>query len=112
MNGKLWLTAGIFVVILAVIVALAFLAISENQVSLQIAVLLLAGGAIVGFDYFVIKPALLASAKDKAKQYCEAGQILDPKLHAKLCKTLGSAPKDPEAAELKKKLDDLPIKPE
>ncbi|MDD5127857.1 MAG: hypothetical protein PHR43_07185 [Dehalococcoidales bacterium] len=110
MNRKLWLTSAVFVIILAVIVALTFLAISEDEFTLQVAVLLLAGGAIIAFDYLVVKPVLLADAKQKARGYCEAGRILDPKLYGKLCKRLGSAPKDAEAAELRKKLEELPQK--
>ena len=112
MSGKLWLTAAVFVIILGIVVALAFVAVTQDVFTLQVAALLLAGGAIVGFDYLVIKPALLQGAKQQARGYCEAGQIIDAKLHDKLCKRLDSAPRDTEAAELKKKLGELPKKME
>ena len=52
------------------------------------------GLAVVALQYLVVNPALLESAKNSARTYCEAGEIIDPKLNQKLCDRLATAPED------------------
>jgi hypothetical protein len=111
MSRRLWITTLLLLVTLAAIVTLSFIAFIENIVPLAIIVLVFAALAVVAFNYLVVNPALLENAKKSARGYCEAGQIIDPNLHDKLCGRLAAAPNDAEAADLHQKLKELQKKP-
>jgi hypothetical protein len=106
MSGRFWRTTIVVVVFLAAII-LSVLGLTQNIPALTIVALVLAALAVVGFNYLIVNPALLENAKRNARQYCEAGQIIDPGLHDRLCSRLSSAPKDTEAAELHRRLTEL-----
>lgn len=107
MSRRLRTTTFSLIAFMVVMIALAFVALALDIPALSIVVLVLAALAVVAFNYMVVNPALLESAKKSARNYCEAGEIIDPGLHDKLCGRLSKAPKDAEAAELHKKLIDL-----
>jgi hypothetical protein len=107
MSRRLWITAITLLIAIVAIVVLSFLALLENIPALSVVVLVFVALAVVAFNYLVVNPMLLENAKKSARSYCEAGQILDPKLHDRLCGRLSNAPEDPEAAELHKKLTEL-----
>jgi len=107
MSHRLWVITIVLVTAVAAIIALSFLAFAGNIIALSITVLILAALAVLTFDYLVFRPALLEYAKRRARNYCEAGQIVDPKLHQRLCERLSTAPGDAEAATLHQKLNEL-----
>lgn len=107
MSRRLWVTTITLIVALAAIIVLAFIALFETIPTLSVVVLVFTALAVVAFNYLVVNPMLLENAKKSARSYCEAGQILDPKLHDRLCGRLSSAPEDTEAAELHRKLNEL-----
>ncbi len=111
MSRRLWITTLLLLVTLAAIVTLSFIAFIQNIIPLVILVLVFAALAVVAFNYLVVNPALLENAKKSARNYCEAGQIIDPNLHDRLCGRLSSAPNDAEAADLHQKLQELKKKP-
>jgi hypothetical protein len=107
MSRRLWTTTILLVAVLAVIIIAAFFAMAENIITLSLTVLVAAALAVVAFDYLVLKPALLENAKRSAQTLCDAGEIIDPGLHQRLCNRLDTAPNDTKAMELRKKLDEL-----
>ncbi len=107
MSRRLWITALTLVVALVAIIVLSFFALFETIPALSVVVLVFTALAVVAFNYLVLMPAQLENAKKSARSYCETGQILDPKLHDRLCGRLSSAPEDSEAAELHRKLNEL-----
>jgi hypothetical protein len=112
MSHRLWVTTILLTVTLAVIVTLAFIAFFRNIIPLFIIVLVFTALAVVAFNYLVMNPFLLESAKKGARNMCETGQIIDPKLHDKLCGRLAIAPNDVEAVALHRKLKELKESPE
>jgi hypothetical protein len=112
MSRRLWITTLLLIITLAVIIALAFIAFFRNIISLFIIVLVFTALAVVAFNYLVVNPFLLESAKKSARNMCELGQIIDPKLHDKLCGRLAIAPNDVEAMALHRKLRELKESPE
>jgi hypothetical protein len=107
MSRRLWVTTILLIITLAVIITLAFIAFFENIIPLSIIVLVFTALAVVAFNYLVLNPFLLENAKKSARNLCETGQIIDPKLHDKLCGRLAIAPNDAEAAALHSKLKEL-----
>jgi hypothetical protein len=112
MSRRLWVTTILLIITLAVIVTLAFIAFFRNIIPLFIVVLVFTALAVVAFNYLVVNPFLLESAKKSARNMCEIGQIIDPKLHDKLCGRLAVAPNDIEAMALHRKLRELKGGPE
>jgi uncharacterized membrane protein (DUF106 family) len=110
MSHRLWVTAIVIIVAVAAIIALAFVSSVLQAPALAVIVLVCVALAIVALQYLVVNPALLESAKKNARAYCEAGEIIDPSLHKRLCDRLARAPDDPEAARLHQKLKELPLK--
>lgn len=106
MSQRFWRTTIVIATIVAAIV-LAVVGLTQNIPALAIVALVLAALAVVGYNYLVVNPMLLENAKKSAREYCEAGQIIDPRLHDRLCSRLASAPGDTEAAELHRKLTGL-----
>jgi hypothetical protein len=106
MSRSFWLKFIVFAVFLIAVI-LSILGLTLNIPALAIVALVLAALAVVGYNYLVVNPMLLENAKKSARDLCEAGQIVDPDLHEKLCSRLAKAPADPEAAELHRKLTDL-----
>jgi hypothetical protein len=88
-------------------ITLSFIAFIDAIPALSVAVLICLGLAVVAIQYLVVNPALLESAKRSARGYCEAGEIIDPGLHKRLCGRLATAHSDPEADDLHRKLDEL-----
>ena len=107
MSHRLWVTTVVLAVFLAAIIILSFLALLGNIPALSIVVLVFTAIAVAAFTYLVVNPALLERAKKNARNLCEAGQIIDPGLHDRLCSRLSGATGDLEAAELHKKLTEL-----
>jgi steroid 5-alpha reductase family enzyme len=107
MSRRLWVTAIVIFVAVAAIIALAFVSSIEQAPALAVIVLVCVALAIVALQYLVVAPAQLESAKKSARTYCEAGQIIDPSLHRRLCDRLARAPDDPEAVRLHQKLNEL-----
>jgi hypothetical protein len=112
MSRRLWVTTIILVINLVVIITLAFIAFFKNIIPLFIIVLVFTALAVVAFNYLVVNPFLLESAKKSARNLCETGQIIDPKLHDKLCGRLAVAPNDVEAVALHRKLKELKETPD
>jgi hypothetical protein len=110
MSRRLWVTAIVIIIAVAAIIALAFVADLEQVPALAVIVLVCVAFAIVALQYLVVNPALLETAKKNARTYCEAGEIIDPSLHKRLCDRLSRAGDDPEAARLHDKLKELPQK--
>ena len=107
MSRRLWITAIVIIVAVAATVSLSLVAQIEQIPFLAVIVLVCVGLAILALQYLVVNPALLDTAKQDARKYCEAGQIIDPALNKKLCDRLSRAPNDPEAARLQEKLKEL-----
>jgi hypothetical protein len=107
MTRRLWVTTLLLIITLAAIITLSFIAFFENAVPLSIIVLVFTALAVVAFNYLVVNPYLLENAKKQARNFCEAGEIIDPKLHDKLCGRLAIAPNDAEAAALHQKLKEI-----
>ena len=110
MSRRLWITTLTLLIAIVAIVVLSFLALLENIPALSVVVLVFVALSVVAFNYLVVNPILLENAKRSARTYCEAGQILDPKLHDRLCGRLSSAPEDTEARELHRKLNEIKAK--
>ena len=106
MSRRFWFNFTVFAAFLAAII-LSILGLTLNLPALAVVALVLAALAVVGYNYLVVNPMLLENAKQSARELCEAGQIVDPKLHDRLCSRLAKAPADSEAAELHRKLTDL-----
>jgi len=106
MSRKLWLTVTVFAVFLAAVI-LSIVGLTQGIPVLAIVALVLAALAVVGYNYLVVNPMLLENAKKSARNACEAGQIIDPNLHDRLCGRLAKAPNDTEAADLHRKLIEL-----
>jgi hypothetical protein len=107
MSRRLWTITIIIIVAVAATIVLSFIAFLDQKIALSVAVLVLLALAVTALQYLVVNPALLESAKKEARTYCDAGEIIDPQLHARLCSRLASAPQDTEAAHLHGKLKDL-----
>jgi hypothetical protein len=107
MSRRLWATTIILILFIAGIVTLSFIAFTQNITALSVVVLFFAALTVVAFNYLVLNPALLESAKREARNLCEAGQIVDPNLQKKLCDRLAKAPGDTEAAALHDRLKGL-----
>jgi hypothetical protein len=110
MSRRLWVTAIVIMVAVAAIIALAFVARIEQIPVLAVIVLVGVALAVVALQYLVVNPAMLESAKKSARPYCDAGQIIDPGLHKRLCDRLARAPDDSEANWLHTRLKDLDTK--
>jgi hypothetical protein len=106
MLSRPWAISIVSVIFVAAVV-LAVVGLTQNMPALAIVALVLAALTVVGFNYLVVNPMMLENAKKSARQYCEAGQIIDPGLHDRLCSRLARAPADAEAAELHRKLNEL-----
>jgi hypothetical protein len=106
MSRSFWLNFAVFAAFLAAII-LSILGLTQGIPALAVVALVLAALAVVGYNYLVVNPMLLENAKQSARELCEAGQIVDPGLHDKLCSRLAKAPADAEAVELHRKLTDL-----
>jgi hypothetical protein len=106
MLSRPWAISSVAVIFVAAVV-LAVVGLVQNIPALAIVALVLAAIAVVGFNYLVVRPILLENAKKSAREYCEAGQIIDPNLHERLCSRLAGAPADAEAADLHRKLNEL-----
>lgn len=107
MSRRLWVISIIIMVAVAAVIALAFVADLRNIPALAVIVLICIALAVVALQYLVVNPALIEAAKDAARMYCDAGQIIDPALNKKLCDRLAKAPDDPEAVLLQEKLKEL-----
>jgi hypothetical protein len=108
MSRRLWVTAIVIIIAVAAIIALAFVSSIEQAPALAVIVLVCVALAVVALQYLVVNPALLESAKKDARTYCDAGQIIDPALHKRLCNRLARAPDDPDAVRLHAELKNLP----
>jgi hypothetical protein len=106
MSRRFWLNFTVFAVFLVAVV-LSVIGLTMDIPALAIVALVLAALAVVGYNYLVVNPMLLENAKKSARELCEAGQIVDPGLHDRLCSRLAKAPSDAEAVELHRKLTDL-----
>src|SRR4030043_230006 len=98
MSRRLWVTATVLIIAVAAVIVLSFIAFINQIPALSVAVLVCLALAVVALQYLIVNPAFLESAKNSARPYCEAGEIIDPNLHQKLCARLASAPADAEAA--------------
>ncbi len=107
MSRRLWVTAIVIIIAVAAVIALAFIAFLDQVPALSVIVLVCIALAVVALQYLVVNPALVDAAKESARMYCEAGQIIDPSLNKKLCDRLAKAPTDPEAARLQAELKKL-----
>ena len=106
MLRRFWRHITVFAVFLVGVI-LSIIGLTMNIPALAIVALVLAALAVVGYNYLVVRPVMLENAKKSARELCEAGQIIDPGLHERLCSRLAKAPADAEAAELHRKLTDL-----
>ena len=114
MSRRFWLNFTVFAVFLAAVI-LSVVGLTQGIPALAVVALVLAALAVVGYNYLVVNPMLLENAKKNARNACEAGQIIDPGLHDKLCSRLSKVPDDAEAADLHRKLTELNdkgVKPE
>jgi hypothetical protein len=107
MSRRLWVIAIIIFIAVAAVIALAFVANLGNVPALAVIVLACIALAVVALQYLVVNPALIEAAKESARMYCEAGEIIDPSLNKRLCDRLARAPNDPEAVRLQEKLKEL-----
>jgi hypothetical protein len=107
MSRRLWVIAIVIIIAVAAVIALAFIAFLDQVPALSVIVLVCIALAVVALQYLVVNPALVDAAKESARMYCEAGQIIDPSLNKKLCDRLAKAPTDPEAARLQAELKKL-----
>jgi uncharacterized membrane protein (DUF106 family) len=107
MSRRLWVISIVIIIAVAAIIALAFVADLEQIPALAVIVLVCVALAIVALQYLVVNPARLESAKNSARKYCDAGEIMDASLHKMLCERLSKAPNDPEAVRLHRKLNEL-----
>jgi hypothetical protein len=107
MSRRLWVTAVIIIIALAAVLVLSFIALNNRIPTLLVAVLVVLALAAGAFQYLVVSPAMLEAAKNSARPYCDAGEIIDPGLKKKLCDRLAAARDDPEAARLNAKLKEL-----
>jgi len=107
MSRRLWVIAIIIIAAVAAVIALSFFALFTQKTALSIVVIIGIALAVVALQYLVVNPALLESAKRSARQYCEAGQIIDPSLYKRLCNRLDSVKDDQEAAHLHGRLKEL-----
>jgi hypothetical protein len=110
MSRRLWVTAIVIMIAVAAVIALSFVAFFEQIPALSVAVLICLALAVVTLQYLVVNPAQLEAAKKSARTYCDAGEIIDPKLHQRLCDRLSAAKNDSEAADLHSKLKELQTK--
>ena len=108
MSRRFWLNFVVIAVFLAAVI-LSIIGLTMNIPALAVVALVLAALAVVGYNYLVVNPMLLENAKKSARHACEAGEIIDPGLHDRLCSRLAKAPADPEAAELHRKLTELKV---
>ena len=107
MSRRLWIITIVIIIAVAATISLSFIAQIEQIPVLAVIVLVLVGLAILALQYLVVNPALLEAAKQDARKYCDAGQIIDPALNRKLCDRLSRAPNDPEAVRLQAELKKL-----
>ena len=107
MSRRLWVITTVIIIAVAAVIALSFIAFINQIPALSVAVLVCLALAVVALQYLVVNPALLESAKQSARGYCDAGEIIDPGLNQKLCNRLTSAKDDPEAVRLNAKLKEL-----
>jgi hypothetical protein len=107
MSRRLWVITAVIIIAVAAAIALSFIALFEQKTALSVTVLIFLALAVAALQYLVVNPALLESAKKSARKYCDAGQIIDPGLHKRLCDRLSSVTDDAEAAHLHKKLKEL-----
>jgi len=107
MSRRLWAIAIVIIIAVAAVIALAFIAFLDQVPALSVIVLVFIALAVVALQYLVVNPAMVEAAKEAARMYCEAGQIIDPALNKKLCDRLSRAPGDPEAVRLREKLNEL-----
>ena len=106
MSRRFWQKFTVFAVFLIAVV-LSIVGLTLNIPAMAIVALVLAALAVVGYNYLVVNPMLLDNAKRSARELCEAGQVVDPGLHERLCNRLAKATADPEAAELHRKPTNL-----
>jgi hypothetical protein len=107
MSRRLWVITAVIIIAVAAAIALSFIALFEQKTALSVTVLIFLALAVAALQYLVVNPALLESAKKSARKYCDAGQIIDPGLHKRLCDRLSSVTDDAEAAHLHEKLKEL-----
>jgi hypothetical protein len=107
MSRRLWVTTIVLIIAVAAVIALSFIAFIDQIPALSVVVLVCLGLAVVALQYLVVNPALLESAKKSARKYCDAGDIIDPGLHKRLCDRLASASEDSEATHLHGRLKEL-----
>jgi hypothetical protein len=107
MSRRLWIISIVIIIAVAAVIALSFIAFFEQKITLSVVVLIGVGLAVTALQYLVVNPALLESAKRSARKYCDAGEIIDPGLHKRLCDRLSSVKDDQEAAHLHERLKDL-----
>src|SRR3972149_2991074 len=107
MSRRLWITAIVIIIAVAAVIALSFVAQIEQVPVLAVIVLVGVALAIVALQYLVVNPALIEAAKQDARKYCEAGEIIAPALNKKLCDRLSRVRNDPEAARLQAELKKL-----
>ncbi|HTY81276.1 MAG TPA: hypothetical protein VMB24_00675 [Dehalococcoidales bacterium] len=112
MSRRLWTIAIIIIIAVAAVIALSFIALFTQKTALSVVVIICVALAVVALQYLVVNPALLQNAKKSAKKYCDAGQIIDPGLHKRLCDRLDSVKDDQEAVHLQERLKDLKEKGE
>ena len=107
MSRRLWIITIVIIIAVAAAIAISFVALFDQKTALSVVVLIVLALAVAALQYLVVNPALLEGAKRSARQYCEAGQIIDPGLHKRLCDRLSTVRDDAEAAHLHEKLKEL-----
>ncbi len=107
MSRRLWIIAIIIIIAVAAVIALSFIAFFEQKTALSVVVLICLALAVTALQYLVVNPALLESAKRSARTYCDAGEVIDPGLHKRLCDRLSTVKDDQEAVHLHERLKDL-----
>jgi hypothetical protein len=107
MSRRLWVIAIIIIIAVAAVIVLSFIALFTQKTALSVVVIICIALAVVALQYLVVNPALLESAKRSAKKYCDAGQIVDPGLHKRLCDRLSTVKDDQEAVHLQERLKNL-----
>lgn len=107
MLRRIIISIGLLLLIIGGALAITYLAPPGLKPALAGVLFLFLVGAIVYFNYWVVKPLLIEWAKRRAQEYCEAGNITDPKIYDMICGRLSRAHNDAEADELQRKLREL-----
>jgi hypothetical protein len=107
MSRRLWIITIVIIIAVAAVIVLSFIALFSQKTALSVIVLICIALAVTALQYLVVNPALLESAKRSARKYCDAGEVIDPNLHKRLCDRLSTVKDDQEAVHLQERLKDL-----